>query len=295
MRCLIALMLLGSQAIGAPMTQAECKTTAAFATSLLGMSTPAVSVDSDGYCLTLDTAVFQGDAYDLVADRIRWQLKTTSPITLDLQVDDLRAVYSGLDVFEDYVRTVQAKREAVDIALKLEWDARAQLLYVETLALDFGPLGAVMASAKMADVDLLDFATIVQGVESWRWIDAEAEITMHGLFERYALKPLGQFVFNVGANPSQAMAVIKTTAVRAIQSVNTDLLPEGSADALSGFIEALPAPDGILRVSYDTPIEGGVAGADVAAFLWLRGNTDLLPEGQSFPEFTVNFEWDAPQ
>jgi len=202
----------------------------------------------------------------------RW---SSPPTRIDISAEGIWPEFKTGDVVLDYLLRVQNKRSGISVELVLEWDEDEDDLLVEAVFLDFGPLGYIDASAKVTGVDLGSRFALRASALTGKLTELDIKVQSTGLFENYALLPLGTLVLRGEAYPARTTAIIKSHVIDDIRALDSPSLNEQSKDALVALLEELPNPNGIFELSLRS--EDGL-GARSLGPAFLTGKLDTFSD-----------------
>ena len=256
-RLIAALLMLAGSANAQNMTPEMCSGSVAPLTRFAGLPSVSSTVAADGRCTALDVVLYQDETQTLRADRVYWRLEGADrwiedglpPTRIEISAEGIWPEFKTGDVVLDYLLRVQNKRSGISAELVVEWDEDEDDLLLEAAFLDFGPLGYIDASAKVTGVDLGSRFALRASALIGKLTELDIKVQSTGLFENYALLPLGTLVLRGEADPARAAAIIKAHRIDDIRALESRALSEESKDALVELVEELPNPDGILEIS----------------------------------------------
>jgi len=282
-RLIAALLMLAGSASAQNMTPELCTESVAPLTTFADLPSVSSSVAADGRCTALDVVLYQDEAQTLRADRVYWRLEDADrwiddglpPTRIEISAEGIWPEFKTGDVVLDYLLRVQNKRSGLSAELVLDWDEDEDDLLLEAAFLDFGPLGYIDASAKVTGVDLGSRFALRTSALTGKLIELDIKVQSTGLFENYALLPLGTLVLRGEADPARATAIIKSHAIDDIRALDSPILTEQSKDALVALVEELPNPNGIFELSLRS--EDGL-GARSLGPAFLAGRLDTIAD-----------------
>ncbi len=256
-RLIAALCLWSSAALAQDITPAQCRASVEPLEDALGVSIPSPTVDALGRCTSLAAVFFENETMSLRADRVYWRLAEVErwtedrlpPTWIELSAEGIWPENKTGDAVLDYLLNVQNKRTGIFAELVLDWDEDTEELAFEAAFLDFGPLGHIEASAKLIGTNLSDQSSIQLSALTAALSEFDLKIETTGLFESYALVPLGTLVLRGEADPARAAAIIKSHRIDDIREFDRPSIDQPSKDALVALVEEMPNPNGVFDLS----------------------------------------------
>lgn len=260
----------------------------------------------DGDWCVIEAPVFALDgAYPLVwqADRLRlrgsalgWVMDgTTSPTTLELAVENLRAVAQIGSPQMDWLYAAQARANTIDAALALSWDSAGRVLRLDRLEIDLPGDNLIEASAKVGQVDLSSLGAAQMSLASFAVTEVDLQVRTHGLFEWYVLMTLGPVFLPEDGDMEAAAEALRARMRSGVAGLPGEVFPKASKAALLALIGELPNPSGDLSVSVRS--DAGIGPARLSGYA-LSGMSETVWEtGDLLVGATVDVEWthgDAP-
>ena len=259
MKRLIAALFLWSSTVQAQdMTPDICKTSVQPLEAALSVWVPSPTVDGVGRCTSLDVVLFEDETMALRADRIYWRIEGAErwieqqlpPTRIEIELEGIRAEAQTGDVVLDYLLKTQSKSKPIFGSLVVDWDSTSNRLVLEDAYLDFGTLGHVEITGAASGVDLTSPTSIRTSGLSAVLERLNINIETTGLFEAYALVPLGTEVLRGEADPARAAAIIKAHRIDDIRALDNPLFDEYSKDALIRLVAEMPNPNGTLDFAF---------------------------------------------
>jgi hypothetical protein len=206
----------------------------------------------------MDRLRMRGAALGWIADG------STLPEGLEIAIEGLRLVVQTGNAQMDWLLAAQSRPNAIEAELSLAWDPEARVLRLEGLSVDFPGENLVQASATVTGVDLSSTGAMQMSATSFALTEFDARVTMHGLFEWYALMALGPTLL-----PQEGDIEVAAEELRAEMRAAVDRLPKtfmgpDSKAALGALIGELPNPSGDLALSLRS--DPGIGPARVAGY-----------------------------
>ena len=252
-----AFALLAGTAQAQEMTIETCRGSVATLKEVVDIPSVSPTVDPIGRCTAVDVVLYQDENLKLRADWLYWRLDGTErwinerlpPTRIEMSAEGIRTETKTGDVVLDYLLSVQSKRAGIFADVIVEWHEDESELVLETAYLDFGGLGHVELSGRVAGVNLSNRLTMRASALTAALTSLDLTVETTGLFESYALIPLGTLVLRGEADPARAVAIIKSHRISDIAVLDPDLIDENSKDALIRLAEEMPNPNGELNLS----------------------------------------------
>ncbi len=191
----------------------------------------------------MDRLRLRGAALGWIADG------SSVPEGLEIVVEGLRLVVQTGNAQMDWLFAAQARPNGIDAEAALAWDAKAKVLRLEGLSVDFPGENLLEASARVTGVDLSSEGAMQMSATSFALTEAELRITMHGLFEWYALMALGPVLLPPEGDMEAAAEGIRADLVRMIGDLPETSVADDSKSALRALIAELPNPSGDLALA----------------------------------------------
>lgn len=237
----------------------------------------------------LDRLRFRGSAVTWLVDG------SSAPEGLEIVVEGLRLVVQTGNAQFDWLYAAQARASMIDAEVSLAWGAKARLLRLEGLSIDFPGDNRVDLSATLTGVDLSSTGAMQMSATSFALTEADLNVTTHGLFEGYLLMPLGSAFLPHEGDMAAAADAIRTELITAVVALPPSSFSDASKDALLALIMQLPNPSGELTLSLRAAPGIGPARAAGYALVGVpQSAADLEP---LFRGVTVDVGWvhaDAP-
>lgn len=237
----------------------------------------------------MDRLRFRGSALGWIADG------TGLPEGLEIAVEGLRFVVQTGDAQMDWLFAAQSRPNTLHAEAALAWDAGEKVLRLEGLSIDFPGENMVAGSAVLAGVDLSSVGGMQMSATSFALREADVRVTMHGLFEWYALMALGPVLLPPEGDMDAAAEDLRAGLVAGVADLPEDSVSTASKDALKALIAELPNPSGEVTVSLRA--DPGIGPARAAGYA-LNGVPQSVAEAAPlFQGVMVDVGWthdDAP-
>jgi len=244
--------LLLSAPVHAQMTPASCAASLGALTAPLGLTLTVLPEEEDGTCVLRDLSIEEGRIRYIV-DELRWRLDgmaalLASGALLDRAEISARGVYivgaTGMPSF-DYLLEAQA-RAGEGIAVDFLATQAAGEVVLDRFDVDFPGENAVSVRMRMEGVSVADpEAALIRAFE--------IAVTSHGLFETYALMPLGQMLLSDSELIEPQVEGYRNAALSAVEGLPEAIFPATSRAALAALLQDMPNPAGTLSVELDAP------------------------------------------
>ncbi len=269
-----ALSALASLAVTAPsyaqMTDASCAVSWGLISNLMTLLQEVTPSIDGGACVVRDLEVMNGRVRILV-DVIRWELDglealLVSGSLLDRAEIHARGIYvvasTGMPDF-DYMLEAQA-RATEGIGLDLLATHEDGQVLLEQLHVDFPGENAIDATLRLDTVD-------PRRPETALLSDLRLELLTHGLFETYALMPLGNLLLSTDEDPAAQVDRLRAEAIAAIGTLPEPLFNATSRQALTLLVEDMPNPAGrvVLDLQSDQGLPITQLSGTVGPFGWI--------------------------
>ncbi|PYE85834.1 hypothetical protein [Pseudoroseicyclus aestuarii] len=241
-----------------------------------------VTQDASG-CAAEDVSLLPegGYASRILADRVTLAAPDLGPALAggplpdraELGVEGLRIAPLTGDPITDWLLAEQAYPGRIGAELALRADPKSGHLLVEALRIDFGALGTLALSARIEGLRLASASAFGGSLGQAGLTTLDAEVTSDGLFETYALIPLGSLLLQPGADPEVQVEALKQAGERAIAAAPEAMLDVESRAALTALLGDMPHPSGRIAASLaiEPPLGPGrltpAPGADPSSIL----------------------------
>lgn len=253
---LAALMCLAASAPSqAQMTDSSCAVSWGLISNLLALPQDVAPALEEATCVARDLEFPNGQIRILV-DELRWSFEGLEALLatgafLERAEIHARGVYlsasTGLPDF-DYMIEAQARAtEGISVDLLASYSEGQVRL--DHLLLDFPGENAITARLQLDNVD-------PRHPESAVLSGMRLEVLSRGLFEAYALMPLGNMFLNSSDDPEARVAELQAEAIDMIDTLPEPLFQMGTRQALTMLVQDLPNPAGL--VTLDLHYEDGL-------------------------------------
>jgi hypothetical protein len=278
------------------MTQDTCSQSWAATEALLGLPAagPVITVDVAGWCAMSDVTFGLAEDSDLRMRSLRWRGSDLArfvndglpPRALEIEAAGIAVMPLTGSAVMDYALAVQGGNSSLDARLSVRWDGVQNAVMVEAAEVLFDAANRVSATARIDGVNLTDRAAI-EASAGLRDLTVKSEFA--GWFEEKALLPLASALLREdGMPPAAQVEAFKVQAIGLLDSLPDTVLPTPSRDALSAFVQTLPAPRGSAQLQFTARPPFGVARA--MPFMAVQG----LPDAEAFEGTSLLFTW-APK
>lgn len=276
--CTAALLTLTALPAGA-----DCANTFSATATLLNLPPVAApSPDADGWCHLTDLRLGGENQFAPVIDIATLSWRQTGPVTLsgntltlpkniDITLDGLRIGVVTGDPVMDWL--MAAQRQPNPIAATLSLTTEGDTVTLNSLAIDFPGDNALTLSATVRGLKTAD--TLFQSLPQAQLMALDLAITSNGLFETYALMPLGTALLSGATDPGTQVAAAQTMLRARIAGLPDSLLDPAERDALGALVADLPNPTGTFTLTLDAP-QG--FGANRLAPMAIRGLGAVLAD-----------------
>jgi hypothetical protein len=211
------------------------------------------------------------------------------PDRLEVEVEDLRLVVQIDDAQMNWLFAAQARSNTIDGEIALAWDAQGRALSIETLRLDFPGDNQVVLSARASGVDLSSTGAIQMSATSFAVTEADVMVQTHGLFEWYALMPLGPIVLPREGNMEAAAAGIRASLTGGVAELPESTFSAKTKANLTALIAELPNPAGTLTWSLRS--ETGFGPTRVMGFAMTGVPMTIAGLAPLFEGVTIDIGW----
>lgn len=280
---LAATALVASAAL--PALAADCSDTFSKLSTLLRLPPVAAPApDADGWCRLTDLRLGGEYQYAPVIDIGSLAWRQTGPVTLsgntltlpqniDITLDGLRIGVVTGDPVMDWL--MQAQRQPNPIAATLSLTTEGDTVTLNSLAIDFPGDNALTLSATVRGLKTADTGALFQSLPQAQLMALDLAVTSNGLFETYALMPLGTALLSGTTDPGTQVAAAQTMLRARIAGLPDSLLDPAERDALGALVADLPNPTGTFTLTLDAP-QG--FGANRLAPMAIRGLGAVLAD-----------------
>ena len=243
--------------------------------------------DGEGRCRLEGLEFRAGRSVVVKADALIWSGEgrerflrdNLPPLSLELDLTGLRVVPEIGDPVMTYLLDVQSRARPADLSIRVGWDEAENVLEWEKIELRFAGGDYVRYQAIVEDVDLSSMNAIQMSAGSFGITRTVLEVRSQGLFEAYALMPLGMALLHGEADPAARVEELKRRARSEISRLPETIFPPESKSSLANLADDMPAPAGTLRVEMTAnPGLGTARGMQMA----LRGE-DLSDLAEIWP------------
>ncbi len=231
----------------------------------------------------MDELRFRGAALGWIADG------STLPEGLEVAVAGLRLVVQTGNPQMDWLFAAQSRPNRIDADVTLAWDPVAKVLRLESFSVDFPGENMVQASAVLTGVDLSSTGAAQMSATSFALTEADFAVTMHGLFEWYALMPFGTMVLPQDGDINAAADQIRADLLRVVGDLPETSFPVDSKAALAALVAELPNPSGDLTV--ELRAEPGIGPARAAGYALNGVPRSVAEAAPLFQGVTVDVGW----
>lgn len=191
------------------------------------------------------------------------------PVSFDLTLEDLVVSVTIADPVMTYLIAAQAGARGIDADLSIGWQAASQTLSLHHLKLDFTGDNEITAAATVHGVDLSSAAAAQASLSTLRISAIEGSILSNGLFENYALVPLGTMVLGATEDPEARVLALKSQAAVAIAALPEPQFSAATRSALTVVLAQMPNPAG--RLDFQLLSESGLGLDQLTSFALLDG------------------------
>lgn len=217
------------------------------------------------------------------------------PEGLEVAVEGLRLVVETGDARMDWLFAAQARPNGIGAELALAWDPAAKTVRLGGLSIDFPGENLVDLSAVVTGVDLSSQGAMQMSATSFALSEADLRITTHGLFEWYALMPMGPMVLPPEGDMAAAAAGIRSDLLAMVGDLPETSVSADSKAALAALVAELPNPSGelVMRVT----AKPGIGPVRFGGYAVTGMPATLAEAAPLFQGVTVDVEWthgDAP-
>jgi hypothetical protein len=262
---------------------ADCANTFSAIATLLNLPPVAAPApDADGWCHLTDLRLGGESQFAPVIDIATLSWRQTGPVTLtgdrltlpqdiDLRLDGLRIGVVTGDAVMDWL--MAAQRQPNPISATLSLTTQGDTVTLNGLAIDFPGDNAVTLAASVRGLKTADTDTLFQSLPQAQLTALDLAVTSNGLFETYALMPLGTALLSGATDPAAQVAAAQTIVRARIAGLPDSLFDATERDALGALVADLPNPTGTFTLTLDAPTGLGtnrlapIAIRGVAAFL----------------------------
>jgi hypothetical protein len=237
----------------------------------------------------MDRLRFRGSALGWIVDG------STLPEGLEVAVEGLRLVVQTGNAQMDWLLAAQSRPSAIQADLSLAWDPAARELRLEGLSLDFPGENLVQVSGTATGVDLSSTGAMQMSATSFALTEFDARITMHGLFEWYALMALGPTVLPTDGDIEAGAEELRAQMTAAVRDIPDAMVPQASKAALGAWIGELPNPSGDLTLSLRA--KPGIGPGRLAGYAVTGVPATMADAAPLFQGMTLDVDWthaDAP-
>jgi hypothetical protein len=265
----LALLLLTSPAMAQDLTVADC---AGVLTALqptialmdLPVTLPEVTLQ-DGWCRIDGAQIAPDNDYqpNWTADLIRFRgdgLAAVSagkpPATLEVQVRHARLRVKTGEARMDYLMGLQMARSWINMDFAAQYDAKARVLKLDRLNIDFPGNNAFGLTAQVDRIDLNSMGGMQLSVGGAGLTALGITVTSNGLFETYFVMPIGAALLPEVPETIDHAAYIAAlvTDIRAtVAGLPGTLIDAPSKAALDTLLAEMPHPWGTLTLNATAP------------------------------------------
>lgn len=288
------------------MTEAECTRLWAAITGFgddMRVSTGAVAIE-DGWCVGREVRLGSttGNSVYAWADVVRLRgpgyahlilgevpQGGANPLQADLQVEGYVQELVSRDVISQYLLRAQSRPKALDVAVSVQADSATRILDLTRLDVDFPGDNAISVTGKARNVDLSTPAAQQMSLSGFAVTDLGVSIRSNGLFEDYALWPLGYLVLGGPTDPEVQVAALKLQGQAIVASLPDETFAPAAKAALAALISEMPNPAGTLDLSLRS--EAGVGPARFAGYAITGVPGTVAGFGPLFDGVVINMEW----
>ena len=282
--CTAALLTLTALPAGA-----DCANTFSAAATLMNLPPVAApTADADGWCHLTDLRLGGENQFAPVIDIATLSWRQTGPVTLsgntltlpqdiDIAIDGLRIGVVTGDPVMDWL--MAAQRQPNPISATLSLTTQGDTVTLDSLAIDFPGDNAVTLSASVRGLKTADTDALFQSLPQAQLMALDLAVTSNGLFETYALMPLGTALLSNATDPSTQVAAAQTIVRARIAGLPDSLLDAKERDALGALVADLPNPTGTVTLTLDAPTG---LGANRLAPIAIRGVAAFLADPAPF-------------
>jgi hypothetical protein len=265
----LALLLLTTPAMAQDLTTADCEGVLTalqptIALMDLPVTLPALTLQ-DGWC-QIDGAQIAPDndyAPNWTADLIRFRgdgLAAVSagkpPATLDVQVRHARLLVKTGEARMDYLMGLQMAQNWINMDFAAQYDAKARVLKLDRLNIDFPGNNAFGLTAQVDRVDLNSMGGMQLSVGGAGLTSLGMTVTSHGLFETYFVMPIGAVMLPEVPETIDHAAYIATVIAdtrATVADLPDTLIDAPSKAALDKMLAEMPHPWGTLSLMATAP------------------------------------------
>mgnify|MGYP003507578321 FL=1 len=300
---IVAAALAAAPAAGEVLTESECGALWAMVEDIdavEGRIAAGQIVLRDGWCSITDVEFRQDGQYapGMSFGRLSWRgegldafaRRFEAPAALEVRIEDARYVLQTGDAAMDYMFRAQSAPHGIDAEVSLTWDKAARQFVVQRLDIDFPGENAIALTARVGNVDLTSKAALQASLGSFALTDMTLEVTTNGLFETYALIPIGSALLSGAADPEAEIAALLADAKAAVAELPASSFDAATKAALTTILSDLPNPAG--RISLAMRSDAGIGPARVAQYAMSGVPTTIADLAPVFDGVTVTATYD---
>ena len=212
-------------------------------------------MDDEARCRLVDV-VLSGGRVAVTVEDVFWtatgietsNAATPEPITVDLEVRNLRVQPQSGDPWVDYLLAEQARRQVTNATFDAEWNPASGLFVVCELAIDLPGESAFRLAYRVRGLSPALMAGQVAHMADMEIEELYLEIESHGFFDSLIMG-LVSGLYRPEASPQETLERFKRELVAAIGVFPDAVFPGASRQALQDLVAAGPFPWGRLEVT----------------------------------------------
>jgi hypothetical protein len=288
--------LAGHSAAAQTMAEADCtaiwEKAAAINASMTIKTFKSMAV-SDGWCRFEDVVIGSDETYDprfemsalsFRGDGIAGLFDLSAlPTSVEMKIESLVVSVNIDDPVMSYLLRTQTGSRGINAEMSVGWDASTKVLSLRQFDIDFPGENAISATAEIKGVDL-DAMAQTNGADL-ALTAFEGSITSNGLFEGYALMPLGNLLLGPDEPPEAQVEALKAEATALIAGLPDTAFSSDSKAALAAVMAQMPNPAGKLDFSIKS--EAGVGPARLMGLLMIEEPSSIDDLAPMFDGVTV--------